>query len=56
MATSFREKLRKIVVACLASLMSIIVVIILAIIIFASNPIGAVRGCYIFLKTKITEE
>ena len=56
MAVRFRKKLQKVAVICLASLISIIVVVILAIIMFASDPIGATRGCYIFLKTEIAEK
>lgn len=53
MAMSFRKDPHKIAATCLAFLASIIVVAILAIIMFASDPIGTARECYIFLKTKI---
>ena len=56
MAVSFRKKSQKVTVVCLASLISIVVVVIIAIIMFASNPIGIIRGCYVFLKTKIAEK
>ncbi len=53
MTTSFREKLQKVAVVCLAS---IIVVIILAVIIFVYDLVGIARGYYIFLKAKITRK
>ena len=55
-AVSFRKKLRKIIVTCLAFLISIIVVVVLAIIMFIKDPVGVMRGCCIFLKTKIIKK
>ncbi len=53
MAVSFRKKPRKIIVTCLAFLISIIIVVILTIIMFVKDPIGVMKGCCIFLKAKI---
>jgi hypothetical protein len=56
MAVRSKKGLQKAAVICLASLIAIIVVVILAIAMFAKDPIEAVRGCYVFLKTKIAEK
>ena len=56
MVVSFRKKSRKIIVTCLAFLISIIIVVVLAIIMFVKDPIGVIKGCCIFLKTKIIKK
>ena len=56
MTASFKKELWKVTVLYLASLVSVIVVVILAIAIFACDPIGTVRGRYVFLQTKIAKK
>ena len=56
MTASFKKELWKVTVLYLASLVSVIVVVILAIVIFARDPVGTVRGCYVFLQTKIAKK
>ena len=56
MTASFKKEPWKITVLYLASLVSVTVVVILAIVIFVRDPVGTVRRRYVFLQTKIAKK